>query len=73
MSRSRVFEWHKRFKEGREDVEDDPRSGSSPSSREVTKGVRFLDMEAIKKAVTTELKRIPEESFQSAWTHGRTE
>ena len=23
MSRSRVFKWHKRFKEGREDVEDD--------------------------------------------------
>ena len=27
MSRCRVFEWHKRFKEEREDVEDDPRSG----------------------------------------------
>ncbi|XP_077971313.1 protein GVQW3-like [Styela clava] len=27
MSRTRVFEWHKRFVEGREDVEDDPRSG----------------------------------------------
>ena len=23
MSRSRVFEWHKRFNEGREEVEDD--------------------------------------------------
>ena len=23
MSRSRVFEWHKRFSEGREEVEDD--------------------------------------------------
>lgn len=27
LSRSRVFEWHKRFSEGREDVEDDERSG----------------------------------------------
>ena len=27
MSRTRAFEWHKRFKEGREEVEDDPRSG----------------------------------------------
>ena len=27
MSRTRVFEWHKQFVEGREDVEDDPKSG----------------------------------------------
>ena len=27
MSRTRVFEWHKRFVEGREDVENDPKSG----------------------------------------------
>ena len=26
MSRTRVFEWHKRFHEGRTDVEDDERS-----------------------------------------------
>ena len=26
MSRTRVFEWHKQFEEGREDVEDDPKS-----------------------------------------------
>ena len=26
MSRTRVFEWHKRFREGREDMEDDPKS-----------------------------------------------
>ena len=41
-----------------------------PKLKEVIKGVRFLDMEIIKKAVTTELKRIPEESFQEcmeAW------
>ncbi|XP_019727872.1 putative uncharacterized protein FLJ37770 [Hippocampus comes] len=33
MSRSRVFEWCKRFKEGREDVEDNPRSGRPSTSR----------------------------------------
>ena len=33
MLRSRVFEWHKRFKEGCEDVEDDSRSGRPSTSR----------------------------------------
>ena len=33
MSRTRIFEWHKRFREGREDAEDDPRSGSPTTSR----------------------------------------
>ena len=26
MSRTQIFDWHKRFKEEREDVEDDPKS-----------------------------------------------
>ena len=41
-----------------------------PKLKEVIKVVRFPDMEAIKKTVTTELKRMPEESFQEcmeAW------
>ena len=29
MDRASVFEWHKRFKEGRESVRDDERSGRS--------------------------------------------
>ena len=33
MSRARVFEWHKRFCEGREDVEDDERSGRPCTSK----------------------------------------
>ena len=33
MSRSRVFEWHKRFTEGREDVGDGFRSGRPSTSR----------------------------------------
>ena len=33
MSRTRIFEWHKRFREGREDVKDDRRSGRPTASR----------------------------------------
>ena len=33
MSKCWVFEWHKKFKEGREDVEDDPRSGRQSTSK----------------------------------------
>ena len=33
MGRSSVFEWHKRFKEGRESVRDDERSGRSREIR----------------------------------------
>ena len=44
MSRTRVFEWHKRFVEGREDVEDDPKSGRLCTSTTDTniKNVRKL-------------------------------
>jgi hypothetical protein len=33
MRKSSVFEWHRRFKEGREDVQDDPRSGQPKTQR----------------------------------------
>ena len=33
MSRARAFEWHKRFREGREECEDDQRSGRPVISR----------------------------------------
>ena len=33
MSRTRLFEWHRRFKEERDEVEDDHRSGRSSTSR----------------------------------------
>ena len=32
LSRTMVFKWHRSFKEGRENVEDDPRSGRPISS-----------------------------------------
>ena len=38
MSRTRLFEWHRRFKEGREEVEDDHRSGR-PSTNRTDKNV----------------------------------
>ena len=33
MSRIRIFEWHRKIKERREDVEDDPKSGRPTISR----------------------------------------
>jgi len=33
MSGTHLFEWHRRFKEGREEVEDDHRSGRPSTSR----------------------------------------
>ena len=33
MKKSSVFEWHRRFKEGREDMQDDPRSGLTETQR----------------------------------------
>ena len=33
LSRTRVFEWHRRFSEGREEVEDDERPGRPVTSR----------------------------------------
>ena len=48
LSRTTVFKWHKAFKEGREIVEDDPRSGRPISSTndqnvEVVRGVMAKD------------------------------
>ena len=33
LSRTSVFEWHKRFREGRTSLEDDPRSGRSSDAK----------------------------------------
>jgi len=35
MKKSSVFEWHRQFMEGREDVQDDPRSGQPKTHRTV--------------------------------------
>ena len=42
-----------------------------PKLKEVIKGTRFQDSEAIKTAMMRELRAILEESFQSAWKLGR--
>ena len=56
MSRSCVFDWHRRFKEGREDVDDDPRAGRPSTSkteeniervRQVVRGDRRLTVRII--------------------------
>ena len=44
MSRTRVFEWHKRFVEGREDVEDDSKSGRSCTSTTDTNIKKVLQL-----------------------------
>jgi hypothetical protein len=38
MKKSRVFEWHKRFKEGREDVKDDEITGRPKTNRKDENG-----------------------------------
>ncbi|KAL4092164.1 hypothetical protein QTP88_026717 [Uroleucon formosanum] len=42
LSRARVFEWHKRFCSGREDVEDDDRSGR-PTTSSTNENVEKID------------------------------
>ena len=42
MSRTRVFEWHKRFREGRTDVEDDERS-RRPTIPKTTNNIREIE------------------------------
>uniref|UniRef100_A0A8C4WUG0 Mos1 transposase HTH domain-containing protein n=1 Tax=Eptatretus burgeri TaxID=7764 RepID=A0A8C4WUG0_EPTBU len=48
MSRTRAFEWHKRYKEGREEVEDDPQSGRPSTSR------TMKNIERVKQMVHTD-------------------
>ena len=43
LSRTMIFKWHKAFKEGREDVEDDPRSGR-PISQQMIKMWKWFEL-----------------------------
>lgn len=43
MSRTRVFEWHKLFKVGWEDIEDDSRPGSSFHFKNVDKNIEKIN------------------------------
>jgi len=49
MSGTRACEWHKRFKDGQEEVEDDPRSGRPSTSRTAD------NIERVKQMVRAEL------------------
>ena len=44
MKKSSVFEWHRRFKEGREDVQDDQRSGQPKTKRTDANGNRVRNL-----------------------------
>ena len=44
LSRARIFEWHKRFKEGRDTVDDNPRSGRPTTSKTDDCVVRVQEM-----------------------------
>jgi len=43
LSRARIFEWHKRFKEGRDSVDNNPRSGRLTSSNTDDCGARVRE------------------------------
>jgi hypothetical protein len=45
MKKSSIFEWHRRFKEGQEDVQDDPRSGQPKTQRTDANVDRVLNLE----------------------------
>ena len=44
MSKTRVYEWYKRFQDGREDVEDNERPGSSSTTDENVEKVKEMVM-----------------------------
>ena len=44
LLRTMVFKWHKAFKEGRENVEDDPRSGRPISRQQMIKMWKWCEL-----------------------------
>ena len=55
MSRTRAFEWHKRFKEGQEEFEDDPRSGRPSTSRTANNIERVKQMVRVDRQLTVRM------------------
>ena len=69
MSCTRAFEWHKRCKEGREEVEDDPRSGRPSTSRTAANIERVKQMVRADRRLT--VRMIAEElsiNKDTAWS-----
>ncbi|KAG5326445.1 GVQW3 protein, partial [Acromyrmex heyeri] len=69
LSRARVFEWYKRFSEGRESTEDDQRPGRPcfflfPKIKSALKGTRFESMEEVKRKSAELLNALTKEDFQ---------
>ncbi|CAK9800969.1 hypothetical protein ANTPLA_LOCUS2631 [Anthophora plagiata] len=86
IGRSSIFEWHKLFKEGREQVEDDhqhlevikvpdldpPDFFLFPRLKRQMKGRRFDTIKAAQEAVTHGLRNIPVENFQQVYADWQT-
>ncbi|KAJ8958893.1 hypothetical protein NQ318_019661 [Aromia moschata] len=77
LSRTQVFEWFKRFKEGRETTKNDPRLGRPSTSKTgqnveksglldtvTLKGTRFESVEAVKTKATEVLNQLTEADVQ---------
>ncbi len=60
-----VFEWHKRFKEGRESVRDDERCGRSMEVNRL-RGCRYDTIEKMKEAVTKVIDTLTQEDVHGA-------
>ncbi|XP_020022615.2 protein GVQW3 [Castor canadensis] len=54
MSRARVFDWHKRFKEGREDVRDNARSGR-PVTHRTNESIQVRDLVSSNRQLTVRM------------------
>ena len=79
MNQASFFEWHKRFKEGRESVRDDERCGRSKEVRtpeligqrvrigEKLRGCHYETIVEIKEAVTKVIDSLTQEDFHGAF------
>ena len=67
MNRASVFEWHKRFKEGRESVRDDERCGRSKEVNTPELMGQRVRVEEMKEAVTKVIDTLTQEEFYGAF------
>ncbi|GBN26218.1 hypothetical protein AVEN_166631-1 [Araneus ventricosus] len=75
MKETAVYEWQKRFREGRTNIEDDPRTGSwhqrifnlFPRLKMKLKGHRFADSDEVIENATKQLKDLSKNGFQKCF------